>query len=134
MARLGSVLYVEDDDAIREITSIALRTIGGLDIVECASGPAAIEAAAGFVPDLILLDVMMPGMDGIETLAALWAIPALSAIPVVFLTAKVLPEEVAALKQLQVLEVLTKPFDPLRLPEVLDSLWSADRARRQASS
>jgi two-component system, OmpR family, response regulator len=133
MRRLERVLYVEDEEAIREITSIALRTIGGLEVMDCDSGRAALQAAAHFVPDLMLLDVMMPGMDGIETLAALRALPTFAGVPAVFLTAKVLPDEVAGLRKLDVLEVLAKPFDPLQLAQVLESLWLADRVQAKGS-
>lgn len=124
MSKVERVLYVEDEESIREITSLALRAVGGLQVLACPSGETALQVAEAFAPDIVLLDVMMPGMDGIETLAALRALPALRTVPAVFLTAKVLPAEVAALKKLEVLEVLTKPFDPLRLAETLQALWS----------
>lgn len=133
--RFERVLYVEDDEAIREITSLALRAVGGLQVLACPSGEVALREAEAFAPELLLLDVMMPGMDGLETLAALRARTALRKVPAVFLTAKVLPAEVAALKRLDVLDVLTKPFDPLHLAERLQALFShaAADARRSDS-
>lgn len=119
------VLYVEDDVSIREITSLALRAVGGLNVLACASGEEALRTAEQFAPDVMLLDVMMPGMDGIVTLAALRAKPTLSNVPAVLLTAKVPPAEGAVLSKLGVLEVLVKPFDPLQLAEKLQALWFA---------
>lgn len=123
MTMLARVLYVEDEEAIREITTLALGTVGGLDVLPCSSGEEALRLAERFAPDLFLLDVMMPGMDGVETLAALRALPALRDVPAVFLTAKVLPSEVADLQKQDVLGVLFKPFDPLRLAATLREMW-----------
>ena len=80
--------------------------------------------AGEFSPDLILLDVMMPGMDGPSTLRSLRALPAVSGIPVVFLTAKVQPSEVAHLRSLGALDVIAKPFDPMKLSDQLRAIWS----------
>lgn len=124
---LGRVLYVEDDEAIREIITLALSAVGELEVLPCSSGEEALRLAEPFAPDLFLLDVMMPGMDGVETLIALRAIPTLRHVPAVFLTAKALPAEVAALRKQDVLDVLFKPFDPLRLAETLQDLWRASR-------
>jgi CheY-like chemotaxis protein len=122
---LSRILYVEDDDDIRTVAVMALEMIGDFTVEAHASGHAAIERAAAFAPDLVLLDVMMPGIDGPATLAGLRAIPALAEVPAVFFTAKAQPDEVARLLALGARGVLAKPFDPQTLPDALRALWSA---------
>lgn len=123
---LCRVLYVDDDPDIREIAGIALETVGGLSVRLCASGPEAIREAPAFEPDLIMLDVMMPDMDGPETLQSLRGIPTLEKVPAVFLTAKVHPEDIEHLRRLDVVDVLTKPFDPMTLAQTLTNIWAAE--------
>jgi CheY-like chemotaxis protein len=89
----------------------------------CSSGAEAVAKAAAFAPDLVVLDVMMPGMDGPGTLAALRALPALARTPVVFMTAKVQPAEIAHFRSLGALEVIAKPFDPMRLADTIREIW-----------
>jgi CheY-like chemotaxis protein len=110
------ILIVEDEDDIRTIVRLSLERLGGMSVIEARSGRAALEAAARDRPDAILLDVMMPELDGAATLAALRRDPGTSGIPVIFLTAKALPGEVERLKGLGAAAVLTKPFDPGTLP------------------
>jgi CheY-like chemotaxis protein len=124
---LQRVLYVEDDTDIRTIALMALETVGALQVRACASGAEAIEAAAGFGPDLLLLDVMMPGMDGMTTLARLREIPATANTPVVFMTAKVQASEVEQYKALGAAGVITKPFDPMTLATQVEELWRRSR-------
>lgn len=125
MSALKRVLYVEDDPDIREVATMALELMGGLELCVCASGPAALADGPAFAPDLILLDVMMPGMDGPTTLARLRESSALAETPVVFMTAKVQPQEVAALRALGALDVIAKPFDPMLLASRLRNIFDA---------
>ena len=120
---LQKVLYVEDDPDIREVAQLALELVGGLEVRMCASGEEAVAQAPGFAPDLLLLDVMMPGLDGPSTLARLREHPTLSSTPAVFMTAKVQPQEVAALRALGAIGVVAKPFDPMCLGDELRALW-----------
>jgi len=113
------ILIVDDEADIRRIARLSLERVGRMQVVEAASGPEAVRAALSERPDAILLDVMMPGMDGPATLVELRARPELSAIPVLFLTAKAMIAEVERLKALGATAVLTKPFDPMRLPTEL---------------
>lgn len=117
------ILYVEDDEDIREIARLALEMVGGFKVLLCASGEEALAAAPGFAPDMILLDVMMPGLDGPSTLAALRRQPALKSTPVAFMTAKIQPQEIAAYKELGAMDVIAKPFDPMALPEQIRNIW-----------
>ena len=120
---LKTILYVEDEADIRTIAKMALEAVGGFTVRACASGREAVEAAASAAADLILLDVMMPGLDGPSTLAALREIPATAATPVIFMTAKVQPAEVAQYKGLGALDVIAKPFDPMRISEEIQRIW-----------
>ena len=120
---LERVLYVEDDPDIRAVGTFALG-IGGLTVNSCASGNEALAAADGFRPQLILLDVMMPGMDGPATLRALRELDATSATPVVFMTAKVQPKEVAVYRDMGAVEVIPKPFDPMTLATVIRAIFA----------
>ena len=125
MITLARVLYVEDEPDIQAVARIALQTVGGFTVQICSSGEEALREVKAFGPDLILLDVMMPGMDGPGTLAALRATPGLEQVPVVFMTAKVQPSEVAQYKSLGALDVIPKPFDPMKLAEQVRRIWSA---------
>ncbi len=111
----NKILYVEDEPDIQTIARIALENIGGFSVRICSSGPEALAAVTDFKPDCILLDVMMPGMDGPTVLKALRQIPGCEAIPVIFMTAKVQSSEVAQYKALGALDVIPKPFDPMTL-------------------
>ncbi len=120
---LERVLYVEDDPDIRVIANLALVMVGGLTVEVCASGAEAIARAQQFAPELLLLDVMMPDMDGPQTLAALRLFPELAVTPAVFMTAKVQATEVAHYLSLGALDVIRKPFDPMTLAQRLKDLW-----------
>jgi len=124
-AALSKILYVEDDPDIQDVAKMSLEVVGGFTLKVCSSGAEALEAAEGFTPDLILLDVMMPGMDGPTTLQELRKIPALAHIPAVFMTAKVMSTDVAQYKALGVAEVIAKPFDPMTLPARIAEIWEA---------
>jgi CheY-like chemotaxis protein len=109
------ILYVDDESDIREVAQMALELDPEFEVRACASGAEGIEAAAAWQPDLILLDVMMPVMDGPTVLQRLGEIPETAAIPVVFITARTQAKEVDALRELGARGVLAKPFDPMAL-------------------
>ena len=113
------VLIVDDDDDVRTITRLSLTTVGGMDVVEAGDGRSAVDIALRERPDLILLDVMMPEMDGAQTLAALRAHASLAGTPIIFLTAKALQSEIDRLHRFNVAAVFIKPFDPLTLADRL---------------
>jgi CheY-like chemotaxis protein len=120
---LNKILYVEDEPDIQTVAKLALEAIGGFDVKICSSGQAALAEVEGFAPDVILLDVMMPGMDGPTTLKALREREAVRATPIIFMTAKVQPQEVAQYKALGALDVIAKPFDPMTLSASVRSIW-----------
>lgn len=120
------VLVVDDEPDIRRIANLALRKLGGHETLEAENGMEALRIAAEQQPDLILLDVMMPLMDGPTTLAALKKNPETAEIPVIFLTAKAIHSEVARFKQLGAIATLTKPFDPMQLDKDIRAAMSAE--------
>jgi two-component system, OmpR family, response regulator len=124
---LKRILLVEDDPDIQTVTSMALGSFGGYTVRVCGSALEAIASAAEFRPDLILLDVMMPGMDGVDTLRALRQVPATATTPVIFLTARVQPADVAKYKELDSLAVIRKPFEPTVLVETIHEIWTRYR-------
>ena len=121
---LEKVMLVEDDHDIRTVACMALEMVGGLKVRACESGAQALEAVVEFAPQLVLLDVMMPGMNGPEVLEMLRKRPEAASIPVVFLTAKVQEAEIAALRALGALDVIAKPFDPMTLADTVKALWA----------
>lgn len=120
---LTRILFVEDDPDIQVIASLALEELGGFTVQVCSSGQEAIAAAPAFVPDLILLDVMMPGMNGPDTLRALRAIPQTASTPAIFMTAKVQTHEVEQYRTMGAVDVIAKPFDPMILSSMITTIW-----------
>jgi len=120
---LKRILYAEDEADIQEIVRISLEEIGAFELQVCSSGEELLEAYEQFAPDLILLDVMMPGMDGITTFEKLKQMPEYKNTPVVFMTAKVQVNEIQQYKEIGALEVISKPFNPMLLPEKLEEIW-----------
>lgn len=125
MAELNKILYVEDEPDIQMIARVALENVGGFELHISSSGEEALKDAVEFAPDLILLDVMMPGLDGPSTLQELRKLPALHNTPVMFMTAKVQPQEIEHFKSLGAIEIIAKPFDPMNLANVIREAWAA---------
>ncbi len=109
------ILYVDDEADIREIAALSLALDESFDVKTCPSGIEALRVAPEWQPRLILLDVMMPGMDGSETLAGLRAEPRTVDIPIVFITARTQSYEVQRFLSLGAAGVIAKPFDPMTL-------------------
>ncbi|CAN1212262.1 response regulator [Tumidithrix helvetica PCC 7403] len=124
MAKL--ILVVDDEERIREVVRACLVKLAKWKAITAASGLEAIQKAVSDRPDAILLDVSMPGMDGLETLQQLQSNPLTASIPVIFLTAKVQPNEQLQYKHLGVEGLIIKPFDPLQIAKDVDRLlgWS----------
>ena len=120
---LERILYVEDDPDIQSIAKLALEDLGGFTVEVCISGREALKLAPEFSPQLMILDVMMPGMDGPTTLVELRKIPILKGVPAIFMTAKVQKQEVADYKALGAVDVIAKPFDPMTLAEQVSGIW-----------
>ena len=127
---LRRVMCVEDDPDIRMIVELSLADVGGLEVLCCESGRSALAQAPRFRPDLVLLDVMMPDLSGPETLAALRQLPEMDGVPVVFMTAKSMPDELEQLLQHGATGLIVKPFDPMTLARDLHPYWEHGRGRR----
>lgn len=126
---IRSVLVIDDDADIREIVAVSLELVAGIEVLTAASGPEGVEVATRRRPDAVLLDVMMPGVDGPSTLRRLRGREATRGIPVVLLTAKTGTGEERRFADLDVYGVLTKPFDPHSLSQELVTVlgWEAPR-------
>ena len=122
---LQRILFVEDDPDIQVVATMALEALGGFHVLACGSGAEALSRFGEFAPDLVLLDVMMPGMDGPATLAALRRLPGAEDTPVVFMTARVQAHEVARYREMGAAEVIAKPFDPMTLSANVREIWSS---------
>jgi CheY-like chemotaxis protein len=126
---LTRILLVDDDPDIRDVATLALRAAGGYVVEPCSSAREAVERSTSFRPDLILLDVWMPGTDGLAALKALRELEATAETPVVFMTGVQL-DEIDRYKELGCLGVISKPFDPAALPARLEALWGRDLGQR----
>lgn len=122
---LQRILYVEDEADIQVVARLALEAVGGFTVDIASRGEDALTRVAEFQPDLLLLDVMMPGMDGPATLRALRALPAAAKLPAIFMTARVQPSEVAELIAEGAIGVIAKPFDPMTLAASIKKMWEA---------
>lgn len=131
-ASLHKVLIVDDDADILTIVAMVLEN-SGLEVVSCDAGEKAVSAAISFKPDLIMLDAMMPGMDGSKILKALRSQFETKNLPVVFLTAKSQKEEIESFKKLGALAVLIKPFDTTTLCQDLQKIWQAYQESKNAA-
>jgi CheY-like chemotaxis protein len=129
MKQLSRILMVEDEPEIQMVARISLEAVGGFQVEMCSSGLEALERVGSVAPDLILMDVMMPGMDGPTTLQALRANPATSGYPIIFMTAKVQSHEISKYIDLGALGVIAKPFDPMSLASSVRTIWEQDHGR-----
>ena len=116
------VLIIDDEDDIRQVAALSLETVAGWDVIVASSGAQGLQRAAEHLPDAILLDVMMPGMDGPTTFRELRKNPATAKIPVLLLTAKVQGPDQRRFADLGVEAVLLKPFDPLTLSTQMEQI------------
>jgi two-component system, OmpR family, response regulator len=121
---LRRILHVEDEPDIQTVGRIALEMVGGFVVEQAQDGLEALDKVATFVPDLVLLDVMMPRMDGPSVLRALKGDPRTSELPVILMTAKVQPYEVAEYLKMGAMGVIPKPFDPMSLASSVRDIWA----------
>jgi CheY-like chemotaxis protein len=125
MHDLQRILLVEDEKDIQIVARLALEDIGTFQVLVCSSGQEALAKAPAFEPDLILLDVLMPDLDGLATLEAMRGVPSLASVPVIFLTARARSQDVQEYRRAGALDVILKPFDPLTLAEQIRGVWHA---------
>ncbi len=124
---LRRVVVAEDDPDISALVALALGRLSGLEVTICANGRAVLEVVPHHLPDLFLLDVMMPEMDGVETLARLRLEPSTAMIPVIFMTARVRPRDLEFYFAKGATGVIAKPFDPMTLARRLCQLHAENR-------
>ncbi len=122
-SELNRILHVDDENDIRQVARLVLETVGGFTVEGCASGREALEKGPQFGPQLILLDVMMPGLDGPATFEAMKEIDGLRDVPVVFVTAKAMPSELQRFLDIGAAGVIAKPFDPMAISGQLRQIW-----------
>jgi len=130
-SQLNKIMLVEDDPDIQLITRLSLEVGGGYEVRVCASGAEAAQSAAAYAPDLILLDVMMPGMDGLATMDSLRKLPGLAATPMVFFTANTQQKVRQNLLGRGALGVIIKPIEPDALVAQIRALWQQHAAVRR---
>lgn len=122
--QLQRIMMVEDDPDIQVVVRLSLEAVGGYTVEVCSGGDEALERVKIFAPDLMLLDVMMPNMDGPTLLQHLRADAQTAPLPIVFMTAKAQAHEIAAYQAMGALDVISKPFDPMTLSATLAQIWN----------
>ena len=121
---LSRICYVEDDEDIQRIVRMSLERLGKMTVQIVTDPLTAIGAMTAFKPDLVMLDWMMPGMDGPTLFREMKKRPEVAALPVVFITAKAAQRDLDELKRLGAAGTISKPFSPKDLPEQLRAIWS----------
>ncbi|MFA7339575.1 MAG: response regulator [Candidatus Obscuribacterales bacterium] len=127
---IKNVLLVDDDTNITFLTKLTLDGLTDWTVMEASSGAQALQIVESFIPDLILLDAMMPGMDGRTTYAKFREIPALDSTYIIFVTAKIQADEIGQFCDLGAEGVITKPFDPMTLVEEIERVISQAKTAR----
>ena len=122
---LSRVCYVEDDEDIQRIVRMSLEKIGKMTVEVVSDPMVAIDRMVAFKPDLVMLDWMMPGMDGPTLYRKMLETPAVKSLPVVFITAKASSRELDELRKLGAAGTISKPFSPRDLPDQLRAIWGA---------
>lgn len=132
MNELKRISYTDDEPDIRAVAQISLEDIGGFELQLCSSGREAIDTIPEYQPDLILLDMMMPGIDGIQTFKELKSLPEIAQTPIIFMTAKVQSHEIASYMDLGAAGVVAKPFDAITLADDLREIWESHQKKQAA--
>jgi two-component system, OmpR family, response regulator len=124
MRELKKILYAEDEPDVQTVVELTVQTMSSYDIKICNDGKKLLECVDNYKPDLILLDVMMPEMDGPTTFKFLQETESTKNIPVIFMTAKVQAHEIENLNKTGVIGIITKPFDPVTLCSEIEEIWN----------
>lgn len=126
MRELTKILYAEDEIDVQTVVELTIQSMSDYEIKVCDNGKRLLECVNEYNPDLILLDVMMPEMDGPTTFKHLQSTEATKNIPVIFMTAKAQVHEVETFKEIGALGVITKPFDPMSLCDEIKEIWDSN--------
>ncbi len=121
--KLKKILYVEDDEDIAQIVLMTLEEFGGFETKHCISGADALQELPKFLPQLVLMDMMMPVMDGLELFNRMKKIDKIKDIPVIFVTAKMQAKEQQSYLDAGAIGVIVKPFDPEKLCDTINAIW-----------
>ncbi len=116
------VLFAEDDEDIRELVRTCLESLGDFEVLSCENGEGIVEKATAFLPDIISLDVMMPVVGGLKALENLLKVDQFKNVPIVLMTAKAMDEEVKTLAELNVAQIITKPFHAMELSSIFHKI------------
>jgi len=127
MSTLKKIIYIDDQMDVLLMAEYALTEIGGYDALMCEGGAEALSRIEDYKPDLILIDLMMPDLDGPETMSKIRKIPLCKTTPAIFITAKIVPPEVTELMthDSAVIALIHKPFDPDEISQIVQSLWDS---------
>lgn len=120
---LKRIFCVDDDKDILEVLQLSLQTVGGFETESCSKPELAVEQIVSAEPDLVLLDVMMPNMDGLTVLAKLRDVPSLENLPVIYMTARTQTHDIDTYLNLGAAGIITKPFDPMSVSTELEAIW-----------
>jgi len=131
-APFSRILHVDDQPDIRGIVKLALGKIGGYEVCSCGSGEEALAAAPGFAPEILLIDMSMPGMDGMALLARFRE--AGIGVPAIFFTARIQPADLARYRAAGAIGTVSKPFDPLKLGRQIAQIWAENIPPSQESA
>jgi two-component system, OmpR family, response regulator len=129
--KLQRILYVDDQQEVLQMATLAMVKHGGFDVQACSSGEQALAVASDYKPDLLLLDVMMPGMDGPTTLKHLRASEQTATTPAIFFTAHTAPADIAKYLAAGAIDLIPKPFDPMTLAGSIRAIWAWHHLRLQ---
>lgn len=125
---MKNVLHIEDDEDIRALTALAFELTGNVNFSQASDGRQGLEMIKRSVPDLILLDFMMPGLSGADVLTHVRALPAPACdVPIVFVTARATYEDEKMMRELGAMDVIRKPYDPVELPGIIDRFLAAEQ-------
>lgn len=122
MANIKKILFAEDEPDIQTIAQMAMEMMGGYEVKLCQDGQEAIQTAQRFHPDLLLLDVMMPSVDGLTALKEIRKLHGCEHTPVIFMTAKVQADDMVKYEKLGAIGVIPKPFDPMTLTDQIEAI------------
>lgn len=123
MSELKNIICIDDEADILELIKLTLETVGGYNVTVFQDSVSAVDCIEGYSPDMILIDGMMPHLNGIETMAAIRKIAKFEATPIVFMTARIQPKEQKEYLDKGAIGIIPKPFDPMELSEQIEKLW-----------
>lgn len=129
MNKLKKIIYIDDELDIRLMAEYALTKIGNYDVLMCESGAEALEKIEDYAPDLILIDLMMPELDGTATISEIRKIESFKNTPAIFITSEIIPPEIVELMShdAAVISLIHKQFDPDELSEIVQSIWNSQK-------